>query len=503
MKKRKHFGATLTIIIITVIVMILSLILDRIGFAGSKTIITHDFLESTIVNVRNILSVEGARFVIGSIATNLSYFKPLGLLIIALISASIIESSGIITKMFSRFKKINSFLLTLLVVLTSMIFVFFGEYSFLLLLPIFALIYKELNKNPLLGIFTVFLAITIGFGAGVFINYYDYILGEMTQRAATVDIDPNYTFYNYSYMYVKIISLFLSTTLLAFLIEKYLTPKFPAVVTDEEEELDFPKNEEKALKISLGFLILYVGLMIYALFPNTFGNQILLDLNEEVFVAQLFSTESPFNEGIFLFLLLGFSITSYLYGTLTKKYREVKDFSSGFAKQFEGIGEIFVLIFFISQLLAILDWTNISEVFAIKLIEMMSALEFSGAPLIFLLFIVTIIIGILIPSTIEKWQLMSPVAVPLFMKANFTPEFSQIVFRAADGIGKTLTPLFPYYIVLLGFVRKYNDEKPITLFGGMRLMLPIVGIMAIFWLLLLMAFHIIGVPIGPDSLATL
>ncbi len=98
---------------------------------------------------------------------------------------------------------------------------------------------------------------------------------------------------------------------------------------------------------------------------------------------------------------------------------------------------------------------------------------------------------------------MSPIAVPLFMKANFTPEFAQIIFRAADGVSKAFTPLFPYYIILLGFIKKYNNERPITLFGAVRLMAPILLIMIGAWLVILLMFYIIGMPIGPEVFPTL
>ncbi len=501
-KRRKPFGATLTIVIIIAVVMLASYILSAIGFAGSKTVVTHDFLESSIISVNNILSIEGVRFIVGSFASNLNFFTPLAIFLAALISASIVESSGILKKIIMPFRQMNHFVLTIIVVFISMVSVFFGEYTFLLLMPILALIYKELGKNPLLGLLTVFLAVTIGFSSGVFINYYDYVLSETTQQVANASLDPNYVFGFYSYMYVKIISLFSLTFLLAYLIEKYLVKKIPKP-DEEAEEIEFLENEAKALKLSLGFFFLYVGAIIYALHPNTWGATLLLDLSEDLYVARLFSENSPFNEGAFLVILVGFAITSYIYGTLTGKYKEVKDFSSGFSKHFEGMGETFVLIFFISQLLAILDWTNISTVVSVKLIEIMGTLEFTGAPLIMLLFVFTIIIGLLITSTIEKWELMSPIAVPLFMKANFTPEFAQIIFRAADGVSKAFTPLFPYYIILLGFIKKYNNEKPITLFGAIRLMIPILLIVLVAWIVILLMFYIIGLPIGPESYPTL
>ncbi len=501
-KKRRQFGATLTIVIVIFAVMLASYILSLIGFSGSKTEITHSFLESSIISINNILSVDGFRFIIGSFVSNLNFFAPLAIFLVALISASIVESSGIIKKLVAPYRKINNFILTTIVVFVSMVSVFFGEYTFLLLMPIFALIYKELGRNPLLGLLTVFLAITVGFSTGVFVNYYDFILSETTQKVANITLDPTYGFNLYAYMYVKVISLFALTFLLSYLIEKFLTKNIPKPA-EEVEEIEFLKNESKALKLSLSFFIIYVGSIIYALIPNTWGSQVLLDMSEDLYVAKLFSETSPFNEGAFLFILLGFAITSYIYGTLTSKYKEVKDFSSGFSKHFQGMGETFVLIFFISQLIAILDWTNIGKVISVKLIEIMSVLEFTGAPLIILLFVFTFIIGLLITSTVEKWELMSPIAVPLFMKANFTPEFAQIIFRAADGVSKAFTPLFPYYIILLGFIKKYNNERPITLFGAVRLMAPILLIMIGAWLVILLMFYIIGMPIGPEVFPTL
>ncbi len=401
-KKRRQFGATLTIVIVIFAVMLASYILSLIGFSGSKTEITHSFLESSIISINNILSVDGFRFIIGSFVSNLNFFAPLAIFLVALISASIVESSGIIKKLVAPYRKINNFILTTIVVFVSMVSVFFGEYTFLLLMPIFALIYKELGRNPLLGLLTVFLAITVGFSTGVFVNYYDFILSETTQKVANITLDPTYGFNLYAYMYVKVISLFALTFLLSYLIEKFLTKNIPKPA-EEVEEIEFLKNESKALKLSLSFFIIYVGSIIYALIPNTWGSQVLLDMSEDLYVAKLFSETSPFNEGAFLFILLGFAITSYIYGTLTSKYKEVKDFSSGFSKHFQGMGETFVLIFFISQLIAILDWTNIGKVISVKLIEIMSVLEFTGAPLIILLFVFTFIIGLLITSTVEKW----------------------------------------------------------------------------------------------------
>ena len=96
---------------------------------------------------------------------------------------------------------------------------------------------------------------------------------------------------------------------------------------------------------------------------------------------------------------------------------------------------------------------------------------------------------------------MSPVLVPMFMQSSFTPEFSQAVFRAADSSVKGITPLFTYFVILLGFLQIYNNKKRdvVTLTDGMSLMLPYTIAFSIAWLLIILAFYIIGLPLGINT----
>ena len=72
----------------------------------------------------------------------------------------------------------------------------------------------------------------------------------------------------------------------------------------------------------------------------------------------------------------------------------------------------------------------------VKLIDLVGIIPFSGIPLIIAMFIVVVIMSILVPSVSTKWLLAYPTFVPLFMRSNITPDFTQFVFKAADGIGK-------------------------------------------------------------------
>ena len=112
--------------------------------------------------------------------------------------------------------------------------------------------------------------------------------------------------------------------------------------------------------------------------------------------------------------------------------------------------------------------------------------------------------GIFMPNTIEKWALISPLLIPVFMKGNLTPDFAQFLFKVADSIGKVISPVFIYLFVMIGFIQKYNvRENKITLFKTMKLVSPIILAMIIFWLLILILWYVSGLPLGIGTLATL
>ena len=135
----------------------------------------------------------------------------------------------------------------------------------------------------------------------------------------------------------------------------------------------------------------------------------------------------------------------------------------------------------------------------------MSGLEFTGLPLIITMMLVIIVMSFLIPDAVTKWTIAAPILVPLFMKANITPDFTQMIFKAADSIGKGLTPLFIYFIVMLAFVEKYNDKESnkITVFGTLKLLRPTVLLFAVIWFLVIIGWFIIGLPLGPEANPTL
>ena len=64
-------------------------------------------METTLITVKNIISFVGIKFLIGESVTKFSLFKPLVLIIIALLGISICEKSGLLSDIFTPLKRVK------------------------------------------------------------------------------------------------------------------------------------------------------------------------------------------------------------------------------------------------------------------------------------------------------------------------------------------------------------------------------------------------------------
>ena len=178
MKKRKKLllGPVITIIILTIIIMVISSICAVLGVQGDVTNINNQSLETSIVTVRSVFSEEGLKYFFSSPVETFKTFEPLVLLIISLMAVSIGKASGLFKAMFTPLKRLKPAVVTFLTLFAGIISSFLGEYGFILVLPLSAVIYQYLGRNSMLGILTAFVGVSMGYGAGLVFNYDDYQL---------------------------------------------------------------------------------------------------------------------------------------------------------------------------------------------------------------------------------------------------------------------------------------------------------------------------------------
>jgi aminobenzoyl-glutamate transport protein len=104
-------------------------------------------------------------------------------------------------------------------------------------------------------------------------------------------------------------------------------------------------------------------------------------------------------------------------------------------------------------------------------------------------------IDLVIGSASAKWALMAPVFVPMLMLLGYSPETTQAAYRVGDSISNVITPLMPYFPVVLAFARRYDAEVGVGTL--MTLMLPYAVTFLVGWTALLVVWIATGLPLGP------
>ena len=238
--------------------------------------------------------------------------------------------------------------------------------------------------------------------------------------------------------------------------------------------------------------------MVYCIIKGLPFSGLLLDLTQNKYVDMLFGSGSYFYKGsvtIFSFLLI---FSSLIYGIRVGTIKDNRDLVDGMSYYLKDVASLLVLIFFAAQFCMIFKETNIGLFIVASLSELLNEFQLTGLLLIVVTFIIVAICTFFIPMASTKWAILSPIVVPMFMQSSMTPEFAEAVFRAADSSIKGLTPIFSYFVILIGFLHIYNKRKNdvITITDAMSLMVPYTIAFTILWLIIILAFYIIGIPIG-------
>ena len=159
---------------------------------------------------------------------------------------------------------------------------------------------------------------------------------------------------------------------------------------------------------------------------------------------------------------------------------------------------------FFVQFISVFKKTNIGVVISCWGADLISSLPVNGIVLIVLSLVIMSFCGLFLTSALNKWIIFSPVVVPMMMQSNISPEFAQFVLRAADSVTKGITPFLAYFIIYLGYLNIYNNDKePITIRKAISFVSPYFGLMIIAWVVIVLGWYLIGLPLGPESMPNL
>ena len=503
-KRNIRLHPAIVFLLLTIIVMIVSSvggILHLETSYNSVNAVTGD-ITTQVVNINNLFNRTGIQYLISNMINNFINFAPLVNIIVGLIGVGVAYKSGFLNSLFKMIGKVvPRKTLTFIVVLLGVISTMFSEVGYVILIPLSAILFMNLGRHPSAGICAAFAGITFGMGAGVVANNIDSVLLDYTSSAVSI-LDSSYNVSISGNLFFMIISTILIAYLGTFITERYIIPKLGKYTFDEEEPSQdslVSIKEKKGVILSLLVTFILVLILIYCITPGLPFSGLLLYLKDTSFVDQLFGYNSYFKQGVVTIVSFLLIFAGLVYGIRVKTIRNNRDLVNAMNYYLKEISSILVLIFFAAQFCLIFKETNIGVFIVASQTEILSNLELSGILLIIVCFILTIIGSIFVPALGTKWAIMAPIMVPMFMQNSLTPEFAQAVFRGASSATLGITPLFTYFVILIGFLEIYNKRKndTVTITDAMSLMVPYTIAYSILWLLIILAFYVIGLPIGP------
>ena len=460
--------------------------------------VTGDF-QVTTEAVNSLFSLSGLKYIFTSTVSNFANYAVLTNLIIILLGIGIMVKSGflktIITLMTKKAKKTSvTFLLVLISILASLI----GDLSYIILVPLGALLFLYGKRNPMIGIITTFASLTCGSALSLFLTSYDSSLLNITLNNVNI-INSGYNISSWSFILANVILIIALSFVITNVTENYLVKKLPKYEFPEEEveeELVLTRKQMRGLLFSLFAGLLYLLIFIYNIIPGLPFSGNLLDYSQSLYIDKLFSYNSFFSNGFVFVVAVFFVILGLSYGIGAKTIKNNKEFVDALGHSLNGIGKILVMIFAASAFINIFKQSNIGNVVAGALTNLMQNSNFGGLPLVLLLFIFAGVIALFQPTVLFSYNIVSGVIIKL-MNAGISPEFTQLVFRLGSSVTLGLTPVFVYFVVYLAYLENYNQSnKPITIKEAIKYQLPYAAVTCVVYLLFIIIWYLVKFPIG-------
>ncbi|NNE98564.1 MAG: AbgT family transporter [Pyrinomonadaceae bacterium] len=209
---------------------------------------------------------------------------------------------------------------------------------------------------------------------------------------------------------------------------------------------------------------------------------------------QLTAFSAPLMKSIVPLIFLLFVLPGIAYGYAAKTVKSHRDIVEGMSKSMSSMGYYIVLAFFASLFIAAFAQSNIGALMAIKGANFLKALAMPGQVTIVGIIVLTGIVNLMVGSASAKWALLAPIFVPMLMQLGLSPELAQAAYRIGDSSTNIITPLMPYFPLVVVFAQKYVKDTGIGTI--VSLMLPYSIAFFVTWVIFLTIYWLLGLPLG-------
>ena len=193
-----------------------------------------------------------------------------------------------------------------------------------------------------------------------------------------------------------------------------------------------------------------------------------------------------------IFLL--FLIPGIVYGYVAGTVESHRDIIKGMSKTMSTMGYYIVMAFFAALFIAAFSQSNLGALLALKGAGLLKALALPGPVTMIGIILLTATVNLMVGSASAKWALLAPIFVPMLMALGFSPELTQAAYRVGDSTTNIITPLMPYFPLVVVYCQRYVRQTGIGTL--VSIMLPFSIVFLVLWTAFLLVYWMLGIPLG-------
>lgn len=472
-------------VIALLIVWVLSAVMSPIAFAEI------DPRNQQPIRVVNLLSGTAMAGWLAGMVNTFVTFPPLGVVLVALLGVGVAESVGFLNAGLKWMLNLTpQRMLTPMLILVACLSHTATDAGYVLVIPLGGVIFYTAGRHPLAGIAAAFAGVSGGFSANLIPSGIDPLLQGFTQSAAQL-IDPARMVNPLSNWYFTGASTFLIMGLGWYLTDRVVEPRLKHLAIDGDTK-DMPTLDaltpSESRGLLAGGLAMAVGLALLAWWAWPGGSPLRAPN------GQITSFQAPLMRSIVPLIFLLFLFPAIDYGLSAGTVRSSKDIVNGMSKSMSTMGYYIVMAFFAAMFTDAFGRSNLGALLALKGANFLQALAMPGQVTIGGIIIVTASVNLLIGSASAKWALLAPIFVPMLMQTGLSPELTQAAYRVGDSSTNIITPLMPYFPLVVVFCQRYVRQAGIGTVVSM--MLPYSLTFITVWTVFLLLFWALGIPLG-------
>jgi aminobenzoyl-glutamate transport protein len=467
------------------IVWVLSWLLSYVTFS----VVDPRTSEPLVIN--NLLDPRALTEFLSVMVTNFSHFHPVGVVLVAMLGIGVAEHTGFINSAIRSLLNITpAMLLTPMVILVGIVSHSAVDAGYVLVIPLGGVIFYAAGRHPLAGIAAAFAGVSGGFSANFVPSSLDPLLQGLTQAGAQI-LDPGIIVNPLNNYFFTTVSSVLIIGLGWYITDKVVEPRIKATRIDGDAE-DLPEmhelqpNERKGLRWSLISMVLGIVILFATALPQGSAWRT-PDGDLTAFTA-------PMMRSIVSLIFLLFLVPGIVYGIVAGTMKSSKDMIVGMTHAMNGMAYYLVIMFFIAQFVYAFGQSNLGVLLALEGAGFLKAMNASASITIVGIVLLTAFVNIFVGSASGKWGLLAPIFVPMLMSLGISPDLTQAAYRVGDSSTNIITPLMPYFPLVVVYCQRYVKNTGIGTLTAM--MLPYSIWFLVTWTIFLLIYFAIGLPLG-------